>query len=991
MKILSRDIYHTIRFLLICLSSCILFLVSSVHTCHAQDIKNEIQLSFIKKNDSLATSGLHFNVLRIINNSSKFVGGEVSFIGPENWKILTFPQTQAAVNPGDTVWIPLRVSPPVDAIGGISYIITASLRTKEKLISENAYVTLPPRVKWDFSTNKSSIYFTEFSPNANFQVKLANKGNTNELIKVQLKIGKLLVLTNGTDNEYVEFISLPAFKDTLLTYDVTYKKKLSYEEKTRLESSWKESTIITTASTASTEKSAAVMIRKLNNTHFNRRAQNSSPLNIDYQIYNLMSNQKARYNVKAYGSILFPKNRDLQYSLGLQNIYYGRGSNENFDINHQFLYSLKYSDKKNKILLGYNINGGDLHPINGRGISGSYEISNSSRISYALSQNPFSQSLGEFIGYSSSIKKISVNAGIINENTSSGNYAATSLLMGAGFTAFKHHGFSFQVLGSSARYNLFPGRDTSVLGLSYRTTYSVKYSKFDVRLSMMSSARNYIRSSGRQHINLNSNYRVTDKVSLILYGFRQSYSNSGYPNGFFNPANVNSNDYLRLTASISHGKISYNVGPSYIGSTRQFYNPYTNFKTGYKTFQPGIYGSASFRLNGNRSLTPNITVSNLRFSYTNEDTVYQDFSLKNNLYYSAGLNYYDNAWKVNAYYSSGSTTDLYRSIQVDEEPVLSRSIQLRPSYEKFLFNRTVRLSAYLNYAFYMPSGRENVSYNLKYDHYLKQGWAIYISGYVYSNTRVDDELGRINTKDINFIAGVSKSFDIQQPRLKYYDFKAVFFNDLDGNLAKSENEPPVPNILVNIEKNRSASMVQSNMAQMDLLSDVNGEIYYENLPKDDYTLSFTPLVNLQSLYFLNGSEQGYYNDQDRVLYIPLAESYKIKGRIIMVRDPNSSEGKISLDGIRVSANGLKGETYSALTDNFGAYILNVPKADKYMVRVNNVFGQHFVIETDEMEVQFTGNKTISLDFVFMEKRRELKFNEGNEFFQFKSIGEDSKQ
>jgi hypothetical protein len=59
--------------------------------------------------------------------------------------------------------------------------------------------------------------------------------------------------------------------------------------------------------------------------------------------------------------------------------------------------------------------------------------------------------------------------------------------------------------------------------------------------------------------------------------------------------------------------------------------------------------------------------------------------------------------------------------------------------------------------------------------------------------------------------------------------------------------------------------------------------------------------------------------------------------------------------------------------------------------VNNVFGEQFGIDTDETQVQFTQNKTISLDFTFIEKRRDINFNEGNEYFKFKSIESDSIQ
>jgi septal ring-binding cell division protein DamX len=85
------------------------------------------------------------------------------------------------------------------------------------------------------------------------------------------------------------------------------------------------------------------------------------------------------------------------------------------------------------------------------------------------------------------------------------------------------------------------------------------------------------------------------------------------------------------------------------------------------------------------------------------------------------------------------------------------------------------------------------------------------------------------------------------------------------------------------------------------------------------------------------------------------------------------------------ATGPKGETYTSLTDNFGNYVISVPKADKFKVHINNVFGLHFYIDTNESEVQFTTNKTINYDFIFIEKKRGIQFEGGNELFKFSSL------
>lgn len=981
---LTNIAINKLRYILVFAMGVILFFANPDSTCIAQKNSKNIQLVFSKNTDSIKVSDLYFNVLKIRNLSHKSISGSLSFNCPENWKLISFPANLITLNPGDSLSMPVRLSPSANSVGGITYILSANFNITNAQFSATTSITLPPVSKWDFSVTRNSIYFTENNVSSPFQIRLQNRGNTNELVKLNVKVGKLYVLDANQSNLLTEFVQLPAFKDTIISYSVSRQNKLTFSEKERFENNWNESSVKVTASTEADEKSSSLIVRTLYSEYRNQRAQNASPLNIDYQVYNLMSNQAPRSNVRLYGSVLFPKNAEIQYFAALQNLSF-KLNDPTFSLDRKLLYSLQYTDPKNRIQIGYNINSGNLHTINGRGLEGMHKFGSKTKVNYAFIQNPYNQSVGGSLGLSSSISGIALSTGATYEKNLSGNYTAASVLVGTGFTLFRHHTFIFQALGSQANYVQPTSLDTTVRGFSYRADYSVKYDRFDLRLSGMSSANNYIRNSGLQHIFLDSKFRLSDMFRLTLYANRQYYSTTRYPHNFFNASNFNSSDYARITLSVGNGNLMYQFGPNYVGSMRQYTNPLNGFKSEYRTYQPGLWASTTFKLDGFRSITPNITVSNLRFYYSSDDPTARNYSLLKNIYYSVGLNYYDNNWRLNAYYTSGSTSDLYRSIQIDEQPTVSKSIQLRPSYENFFFKRKVKLSAYLNYAYYMPSQRENISLNLKYDHFLNKGWTVYLSGFIFSNVRADKDYGRIATKDLNFIAGVCKSFDIQQPRQKYYNLKSVFFNDLDGNKIKTKNEPPVSNILVNIEKDRSVSAAQSSIPEVELVSDINGQISFENLPKDTYKLSFTPLANLQSLYFLDGPQQSYFNDKTRTLYIPLAESFKIKGRIVVVRDPNSSEGKIELSGVRITANGTKGETYSVLTDNYGMYILNVPNAGVYTVRVNNVFGEQFSISNDEVTIQFVQNKTINLDFIFNEKVRGINFDNGSELFNFSSL------
>jgi len=252
-------------------------------------------------------------------------------------------------------------------------------------------------------------------------------------------------------------------------------------------------------------------------------------------------------------------------------------------------------------------------------------------------------------------------------------------------------------------------------------------------------------------------------------------------------------------------------------------------------------------------------------------------------------------------------------------------------------------------------------------------------------------MGRIVTRDVNLIAGVRKTFDIQQPRLAYYDMTIVGFNDENGNGIKEEHEQPISNVLIQISRDQDVEQRQrTGFNEISLITDPNGEIFYEDIPEGLYKLTITSLSNLDRLYFLHGENQRVEVNGDLVHYLPLVETYKIKGKVQVDRDPNSTEGKINLEGIRVTAVAQDGETFSTLTDGFGSYVISLPKADIYDVSIYNVFGEQFMLEQGRYKVQFLANRTINLDFQFTERRREIRFGEGENLFDF-NIRRDEEQ
>ena len=331
-----------------------------------------------------------------------------------------------------------------------------------------------------------------------------------------------------------------------------------------------------------------------------------------------------------------------------------------------------------------------------------YKPSVSDQASFALMRHPFSNNQGIYAGYERQLKQFGLRSGITAEENTSGNYKGYSLLIGPSLTLFRKHHLVLDLLVSNARYANYylMDKDTSVLGVSYRFSYRYNSRKLQFRITNMNTTRNYIKTSGINNIYAEGKYHFTDQVRLDTYYTRNKYAVTRFPYSFYFPTNYDLNDYGRITGIITRNRIIYQFGPVYNSVRRHFFNPASGFSSTYLSYNPGFSGSTSFRTGDGRTITPNLTVRNIRFKYESEDPTYRDYNYYNVFNYSAGVNYYDQIWKVSLIYTSGETTDLFRSVQLDEEPVVSQSIQIRPAFDKWFRDQTIRISGFGNYLYY---------------------------------------------------------------------------------------------------------------------------------------------------------------------------------------------------------------------------------------------------------------------------------------------------
>ncbi len=944
-----------------------------------------LHFSFARENTRMEEAGAYFNVVTIENRGDENVSGTLFFRPPENWILIGSKTYPIDLDPGEKIVLPIRIGIPKSTIGGTSYLIRAVLRTKGQVYYRNAYLSIKKKSDWRMIVDRSDVYLSDFKPTGNFSVHLRNRGNSNELIKLKFDKGALLRFQTFIEADSILFVELPAYKDTVLSFGISQRKDLSYTEIRALKQSWKSTSVYIEASTSEKKEYDGIRVIPLVSKKFNDTPLRTSPLNLDLTLFNLLSYQRPKASFKVHGKLLLPEERQFQYSVGMYNLYFNSQMYEHLDFLRIFRYMLRYNDPKTQLWVGDRLGTGSLHTMTGRGLRAKHSVKDRHNVYFNFIQNPYGGNLGSYAGYGTMLGKMAVNTGITVENASANKNSNYSFHLGGTYRFFGRHTLRLQTATTLSKFipDRYLEKDTTTLGFAYRLSYHFKDDQTSLRIDNTNTSFTFLKNAGINRFDVDLKYRVNEKLRFYNLYHHNSYSASRYPYNFYHPENRNINDNGRFILSYTQGDMVYQLGPQFYSTIRKNYNPGTGVATRYENYQPGIMTSMTFNIGGLRSITPNFSFNTMYFKYSTDIPGDESFSLSGHWKYTAGISYYDQAFKLNAYYSSGEASDIYRSVVIDEDPQINQAIHLRPHYERYFNDETIRLSAHINYSYYMPSQRENTIFNVTADFSLKSGWDLFSSFNVYRNSRMDNDVGRITTRDMNLLAGFRKSFDVQQPRMKYHDLTLVGFNDQNGNNIKDKDEKPISNVLINIirdpEKNEEH---KTRFAETRMITDPNGEIHYGNIPEGNYDLKITPLSNLEDLYFLDGQNQVLTADEDKVHYLPLVESYKIKGKVIVDRDPNSSEGKINLEGIRISAVGENGSNYSTLTTSDGRYVLNLPKAHFYTVKIYNVFGSRFMLEQGEFEVQFMENKTINLDFRFSEERRAIEFNDGEQLFDF---------
>lgn len=946
---------------------------------------NAISFRFVKGNRVFSPDSTLFDIAIVTNNTSESIRGKLKIEVSKKWSVISEPEKEIDLKAGESYYFPLRIAIPNTLKGGYSYLVAVIFDTPEKDFSKNLYITIPRFSDWDIEVETSEIYFNTLNTDAECEFKLSNRGNAEEIVKVKYEVGKLLEIEELKNEGDEIYYVVPAHTDTIITHKILFKKGLSDFEKERYSNNYRESTLMLHASASDKNENRRVAITKLESEFDNHKGFSSyiSPLNVEWQVYNLLTSLSPRYNFRVFGRVLLQKNRTLDYhvaglALPLNNSY------ENISLSKNLFFRVLYTSRLTQLMVASNVGSASLLNSYGMGVNYRQTLGKRSHARIIVTKDrflPIYSAAGIYnFNFNSSF---GARAGLGYYSDEQSNHQAASFLLGSNFSLFKSHRFDLEGALSFNQFNPTPElpQAEEKLGFSYKFRYNVAYTKFQMSIYSLNKSFNYFRNSNNFVNNVNATYIINPKNRLSLNFYHNSYLLDFYPYRFLKQDSWIRNTFGQLlyTRPIT-ARLFFSAGPEYQFNHQDIFVLDENYNKVLENTFYGVYSALTYKLNEYSSISPNIRVgmANTKledsFNATFIETDFQ-FSMR------FGINYTGKYLRVLAFYQRGPLNISDQAFITNNVVPTAESYQFRPYYERYFFDKAFRLSTFLNYIYLMPSGRQLLNWNVTADVFLEHGWEFGLSNNSFSNQYVNNEQSLITNRGINVYARVKKSFDLQQPRVKFYDLSVQYFNDLNGNGVMDKNERPLANVKAVIERNtlpeekRNANVFVTRH----LVSDPKGRILMENIPDGNYQLHHAMLKNTDQLFFAYGDVQEVILNGNFQVNVPLIESYKINGKVGLDRDPNSRRGLIDLTDIRVTATTQNGDTYFGLTDKYGNYTINIPPGNIYRISVRNVFGQDFSLEKSEFIVEMYDVNTVNIDFTFIEKRRGVKMNGENHF------------
>lgn len=936
-----------------------------------ENAQDKLEIDFLKKKIETVSNKTFFNGLSVKNPTSQKLTFYVKFSYPAGWSFMGEKNQQYTLEPHDSLLIPFRASASLDAKGEIGYSIVASLTDQKGNTFKTIYsfVDIPKVQDVKFKPLTRTIYIDQQKKDSEIRLSFSNNGNTDEIFYLDYNLGDDMTAIGARNGILRDEFMLKSYHDTVISLPI-------YSETSYYSDVQKFHRLQIGVSTGDTAMHATLWARELLGQYYNEIPSTYTMLCVELIGRDLIGGAEPSFGANIYGNLLLKRGGDFHLRAMMSKLDFD-------DMNQTWKsgrFELKYNNKHGTFAWLGDIQQVMALDLYGRG---------------GLLQ----QSFGDY-----SVKLMAETSVYSDKD----NFAASF--------SRKSNAFSFELGGALSDDK---DNDRQDIGAFFSSNIQMRrFGNLNMTLSATSSEwKNSTRLGVQSGIGIEATYSNTIK-NTHLYGMLH-YGQPEYAGRYNGRLELNSqirqdlSDFNYIVASYArnaNNQIRY-VGDSIAPSVEVDYDElrvvFSRNLTKSLMYSLGAITESRFgdnfssRYANTEFATRNILAyGGVRAKGAKRDLI--SFTLKTGANFATRYDARFDTLNVNKNWFSLLATASYRSgIWGVFFNYYHGPNSLQQQFTHFTrngYNRVIRANPYLDF-YLMPKyvrfvNRSTVSYditekttriNLGSDLVIYPGktWEFTLTHtWNFSSTYDVITEDRYKYQGSYVEARLRKDFNINQPRYQYYDLDITFYKDLNGNDVRDEDEPGVKDVLFSITIDETQGFNEdaaSSFMPIDLMSDMDGRVVYNNVPNGFYTIEYVPMGAIEGAYTTETSKQTVYIGKNMKLDIPFRENNKLFGQIVMNRSKLSNLGSISVANVKVSAEDSKGKIYSTLTDQNGKYTLYVPTVDKYNVKINNIFFENFELEQNNYEVQLNGYRQFEINFVFNEKRRKVNFAQTQEY------------
>jgi outer membrane protein OmpA-like peptidoglycan-associated protein len=936
------------------------------------DPYSDIELEFLRKKIEIEPDEPFFNVLKIVNPTDRRLQFNTNISLPRGWSLMVEQRKLITLNPNDSILIPVRASADRKAKGDIGYALVASLSDNKGTSFKNEYsfINIPKKNNISFRPEQRQYYINNVTKKTSIKLNLLNKGNVDELVFIDIAFDKPLIFPNKSINSYRTEVLLPVNNDTAINIEVLLGN--AEIENSGLLNNYQ---VKVKAYTKDTIFTSSIWLKKADSDFENIIPDRHRLLILDFSMLNLFSEYEVGYTGIIKGSFLTRKAGSFYYRLQTMGAKF-----EEDPIKYSRI-ELKYDYKNFSAHIG-DVGLNIEQSAFGRGALLKYRYKEN-EISAIGIKNIFNQN-EQFGGVASikPFKQSKVDVGGVYSDFKLSQEKNVTGLFGFGTSLIKNIRLYARAGLSQTTFNNAPNEER--IGLGGQAQLYIKYPRVRISNFLKYGDRNYNSFyAGRLKITSKGYFKLNNRLDVALSFNLNNIEPPIYENYKLLPGLYSNNsqtdtriNYIATpTISIFAGQVSYTK------KSNNFYN----FDQEREFFVPTaqLIAGAKFR---SKQSPLNFTIKSA-YGYSivtgdpdayykppvNETDIYPSFEISAML---QGKN-----WSIYTAYLDGPYT-IKQHFEYVYSHFETKQMRLMPQFDIFLYKDIIKFSNRSSFTFNIESKTNRYSFGSTLSAYPGYGFTIdFINTYGYQSSLDITTDEKYTYNNAYFELRVQKKFGFNQPRVKYYDLNVVFFKDLNGDNIKGENEPGIENVLTKIDIDHTIvdSMEQYSTSEggfyaVELLSGSNGHVKYDNIPSGFYLIKYVSLGKMQGNFSSDRSSRNVLIDGDKTIYIPYRENNKIFGSVFLNRSKLSNLGNISAANIKVTATDSKGNIYSTLTDKNGEFVLYVPNVDKYKVRMNNIFFEHFNLEQNDYTVELNGYRQFEINFILNEKRRRINFS-----------------